>query len=134
MLGAIASKDQSDNYRDLAEKYMSFGAPSRARYESSFAPGFTMANDPGYMDALGLSTKEFLHKASIGGNPADSPNAWMQTLSDVNSKFAYPALQDYRRLNAGTGGLAALTAAAPSADAGSARVLCALPGGGGGVR
>jgi hypothetical protein len=119
VLGALASNNQANNYRDLAEKYMSFGEPSRARYEASYQPGFTMANDPGYSDALGQTTKEFLHKASITGNPADSPNAWMQTLSDVNSKFAFPALQEYRRQNAGSGGLASLTAAAPGMDSAS---------------
>ena len=114
-LGAYASNEQADAYSDLAERYMGLGAPSRARFEGSFAPGFTMANEPGYKDALDQTTKSFLHKASIAGNPADSPNAWMQTLSDVNSQFAFPALNEYRRLNAGTGGLATLTAAAPGA-------------------
>lgn len=113
--GAVASKQQSDAYERLANQYLSIGAPSRARFEGSFAPGFTMASDPGFTDALDQTTKATLHGLSVSGNPADSPNAWMQTLSDINSKFAFPALQEYRRLNAGTGGLASLTAAAPGA-------------------
>ena len=72
-----------------------------------------------YKDALDATTKSFLHKASISGNPADSPNAWQQTLKDVNSTFAFPALQEYRRLNAGSGGLAALTNAAPATAIGA---------------
>jgi len=115
LLGAFASSQQSKSLTELADKYFSVGAPSRARYESSFRPGFTMANEPGYSDALNQTTKSFLHKASIAGNPADSPNAWMQTLKDVNATFAYPALQEYRRQAAGAGGLASLTAAAPAA-------------------
>ena len=115
-LGAFASSQQSKSLAELADKYFAVGAPSRARYESSFQPGFTMANEPGYSDALDQTTKSFLHKASIAGNPADSPNAWMQTLKDVNATFAYPALQEYRRQAAGTGGLANMAPAAISAE------------------
>lgn len=115
-LGAFASSQSGNDYRDLAEKYMGFGAPSRARYEASFQPGFTMESDPGYKDALDQTTKSFLHKASVSGNPVDSPNAWKQTLSDVNASFAYPALQNYRAVNANTGGLASFTPAAISAE------------------
>lgn len=115
-LGAYASGRQADSLAALAEKYAGYGAPSRARYEGSFAPGFTMESDPGYKDALDQVTKSFLHKASIQGNPADSPNAWLQTLKDVNSQFAFPALQNYRQLNANAGGIASGAAAAPGLD------------------
>lgn len=114
-LGAVAANKQAGSLSALSDKYMAMGAPSRARYEASFAPGFTMANDPGYQDALDQTTKATLHGMSVNGNPAGSPNAWAQTLSDVNSKFAYPALQSYRSGNAGAGGLAAFNAAAPGA-------------------
>ena len=114
LLGYMGAREQRDMLRELSQQQMAFGAPSRARYEGSFAPGFTMGTEPGYSDALDLTTKSFLHKASMPfGNPADSPNAWTQTLKDVNSTFAYPALQEYRRQNMAGGGLAALTAAAP---------------------
>jgi hypothetical protein len=118
-LGAYASNKQSQSLEDLANKYMDMGAPSRARYEGSFAPGFSMANDPGYSDALDQTTKSFLHKASIAGNPADSPNAWAQTLKDVNASFAYPAMMDYRKLNANTGGLSRFAEAAPGVATGA---------------
>lgn len=118
-LGVFGATQQAKSLQELANQYMEIGAPSRARYESSFAPNFTMANDPGYTDALDQTTKSFLHKASIGGNPADSPNAWQQTLKDVNSQFAYPALQDYRKLNANAGGLSRFAEAAPGAATGA---------------
>lgn len=79
-------------------------APSQARYESTFQPGFTMANDPGYTDALDQSSKATLHALSVNGNPAGSPNAWSQSLTDNYQKTAYPALQAYRNANATTGG------------------------------
>lgn len=116
LLGAYGANKQANAYSDLGEKYLSIGAPSRARFESSFAPGFSMENEPGFKDALALTTKETLHQLSPGGNPVGSPNAWQQTLKDVNAKFAYPALNEYRRVNAGAGGLAALTSAAPGAE------------------
>jgi hypothetical protein len=110
-LGVYGANQQADSFRRLSDDAMTrwnqsvaMGAPSRDRYEASFKPGFTMGSDPGYQDALDATTKSTLHGLSITGNPSTSPNAWNQTLSDVNSKFAYPALQNYRTMNANTGG------------------------------
>ncbi|MDP2622003.1 MAG: hypothetical protein Q8P46_17825 [Hyphomicrobiales bacterium] len=116
-LGAFASNQQANSLSDLAERYMGFGEPSRARFEGSFAPGFSMANEPGYADALNQTAKATLHGMSANfGNPSDSPNAWAQTLEDLNAKFAYPALQNYRQVNANTGGLASFAPAAVNAS------------------
>jgi len=113
VLGALASGQQSSAQQDVANQYLSLSAPSRARFEASFAPGFSMTSDPGYQDALDQVTKAMLHKLSVTGNPAGSPNALQQILHDVNAQFAYPALQQYRQLNAGQGGIIPLTSAAP---------------------
>lgn len=113
LLGAYASSRQSDNLSDLATKFGEYGGPSRARYEASFQPGFTMANDPGYQDALDQSAKATLHGLSVQGNPAGSPNAWAQSLQDNYQKTAYPALQQYRNQNAATSGIGAFNSAAP---------------------
>lgn len=78
-------------------------APSQQRFEGSFQPGFTLSNDPGFMDALNQSSKATLHGLSVNGNPAGSPNAWAQSLSDNYSKMAYPALKDYRATNYNAG-------------------------------
>lgn len=118
-LGAAAANQQSGALQALNDKYMAMGAPSRDRYEASYAPGFTMASDPGYTDALNQTAKASAHAMSVNGNPAGSPNAWTQTLSDVNSKFAYPAMQQYRNQNAATGGIASFSAAAPSMATGA---------------
>lgn len=116
-LGALGSYEQTQAYKDQAAKLDAYGAPSRARYEATYAPGFTMANDPGYTDALNAASTASLHGLSVSGNPAGSPNAWATSMSDLYNKTAYPALQDYRKTNAGTGGLASLSAAAPGAAA-----------------
>ena len=118
-IGAIAANNQANSLSALSDRYMSLGEPSRARYEASFAPGFTMANDPGYMDALNQSAKATLHGLSVGGNPAGSPNAWAQSLSDLNAKSAYPALQNFRNQAAATGGYGAFNTAAPGAATGA---------------
>jgi hypothetical protein len=114
-LGVYGANRQAQSLRDLAGKYMEMGAPSRARYEGSFAPGFTMANDPGYTDALNQAAKGSLHGLSVNGNPADSPNAWNASLTDLYQKTAYPALQNYRGINANAGGLSSFAEAAPGA-------------------
>ena len=118
LLGAFASSKQADTLKGIADEYKAFGAPSRARYESSFAPGFSMASDPGFTDALDQSAKATLHGLSVNGNPAGSPNAWAATLDDLYKKNAYPALQQYRGQNAATSGIANFNAAAPGAQTG----------------
>lgn len=126
-LGMYAANQKAESLKRLADDSMTrwrdtmaIGAPSRGRYEASFQPGFSMANEPGYQDALGATTKATLHGLSVTGNPAGSPNAWAQTLEDVNNKFALPALNSYRNTNATTGGYAGFNLSAargPDTDA-----------------
>lgn len=116
-LGAYGASTQADAYSELAGRYEGYGAPSRARYEASYAPGFTMENDPGYKDALNQSAKGTLHGLSAQGNPADSPNAWAASLSDLFQKSAYPALQNYRTTNSNAGGISSLQNTAPELQA-----------------
>jgi len=118
-LGAYAANQQSNDLNALADKYLAIGAPSRSRYESSFAPGFSLENEPGYKAALDQTTEAFLRKASMQGNPADNPGAWAETLKGVNTSLALPALYNYRNQNAATGGYGAFNSAAPGAATGA---------------
>lgn len=118
LMGAYASSKQSDTLAGLAKEYAAYGAPSRARYEASFAPGFSMAQDPGYQDALDASSKATMRSMSVNGNPAGSPNAWAATMKDTYDRTAYPALQQYRNQNAATSGIANFNAAAPGVQTG----------------
>lgn len=118
-LGAIGANQQRQSLEALAQQYMGLGAPSRARYEASFAPGFTMQNDPGYMDALNQTSKASMHALSVNGNPAGSPNAWGRSMQDLYEKTAYPAIQNFRNTNANAGGIATLQTAAPGAATGA---------------
>jgi hypothetical protein len=113
LLGAIGSKRQSDKQDKLARDYLALGAPSRQRYEESFKPGFSMGQDPGFQDALNQAAKSNLHALSIQGNPAGSPNAWNQSLTDLYQRFSYPALQNYRNMNSNAGGISSLQTSVP---------------------
>ena len=116
LLQDYQKNEQSDKLYDLATRYEGYGAPSRARYEASYAPGFTMANDPGFQDALNQSAKGTMHalSASGGANPFGSPNAWGASLQDLFQKNAYPALQNYRNTNATAGGVGNSASVAPN--------------------
>ena len=119
LLGYLQSNRQSDQLKSLSDQYSGYGAPSRARYEASYAPGFSMASDPGYTDALNQASKATLHSLSVNGNPAGSPNAWAQSLADNTAKFAYPALQTYRTQNANSGGISSFNSASPELATGA---------------
>ena len=105
VLSYNAAKDQTQAYKDLADEYLTVGAPSRTRYENSYAPGFSMSSDPGYSDSLTQASKANLASLSTGGNPALSPNAQAANMLDLQQKTAYPALQNYRNTNSAAGGL-----------------------------
>lgn len=112
LIGAYSANKQADAYRDQMDKYFGLGAPSRARFEGSFAPGFSMENEPGYKQALETAQDQFLRAASAGrasgvsrGNPFDNPGAWAETMKYVLGSTALPALQNYRNTNAAAGQL-----------------------------
>ena len=115
-LGAYASNEQTRNLREIADRQWGAGEPSRGRYEASFAPGFTMANDPGYTDMLNQGAESVLSNLSRGGNPYGNPSARTAAIETVSRNLAYPALQGYRTTNMAGGGLASIAAGAPAAS------------------
>lgn len=116
VLQDVQKSNQADKLYDLAARYEGYGAPSRGRYEASFAPGFSMGSDPGFTDALNQSAKGTMHALSAtgGANPFGSPNAWGASLQDLFQKNAYPALQSYRNTNAVAGGVGNSSSVAPN--------------------
>ena len=119
-LGYLGADRASERQDALAREYMALGAPSRARYEESFAPGFNPEDMPGYQQTLDTSYDTMLRRLSAqGGNPFGNPAGTAEAMKYVTGNVALPALQEYRRQNAGAGGLATLTAAAPAAAAGA---------------
>ena len=119
-IGALGANKQADNLKDLADKYMAFGAPSRGRYEGSYAPGFSMSQDPGFSDMIDQGSQGILRQLSAKGNPYGNPASITQATDYVTKNVAYPALTQYRSQYAATGGLAAFNTAAPGMDAGAA--------------
>ncbi len=120
-LDAYGISQRNKDLKQIADRSWAAGAPSRGRYESSFQPGFTMANDPGFMDSMNFASKANAHSLSKNfGNPADSPTAQFQNMDDLFSKNAYPALQNFRNTNANSGALASLASGANAASTQSA--------------
>jgi hypothetical protein len=121
LLGYIGAGQQSDAFQDVYNQQSAIGAPYRNLLQASYQPGFTMANEPGYKDALDLSTDSFLRAASAGrapgvsgGNPMDNPGAWAETMKYVNSSLALPQLNTYRGQLGQFGGMGLNTAGAAS--------------------
>jgi len=112
-LGGLAATDAvEDAYSDVANQYLQLGAPSRARFEGSFAPGFDITKESGYQGAMDNATNTFLRAASAGrapgvsaGNPMDNPGAWAETLKYVMNSTALPQLNTYRSQNSTAGQL-----------------------------
>jgi hypothetical protein len=117
-LGVFGAKEQTDAFKEMQDKYLALGAPSRARLESSYAPGFSMNNEPGYRDAMDLSSQSVLRKLSAtGGNPFDQPNSMTSALDYVTKSTALPQLNTYRSQNAASGQLGVAPAASGGMNA-----------------
>ena len=125
LIGAFAANEQADAIRDVGGKedarireFMTFGAPSRERYEASFAPGFDITSDPALRGAMDTTTDTLLRRLSAsGGNPYGNPGGLMEAEKYVMGNVALPYLQNYRNQNASTGGYGAFnTTAAGGGD------------------
>lgn len=114
ILGAVGASQQSGALSDLANQYLGFGAPSRARYEASMTPGFDPTTIPGYAGALDSSSKAILSRLSAtGGNPYGNPGALIEANKQIVNGTALPAVQNYQNQNAASGGISQLAGAVP---------------------
>lgn len=119
LIGAYAANQQGSALSDLATKYSEYGAPSRARYEASMAPGFDPNSIPGYSAAVDNSLDALLRRLSTQGNPFGNPGGLVEARKAVVSGTAMPAIQEYQRANLAGGGLANMNAAVPGLDSGA---------------
>lgn len=104
LLGAAASGKQAGALQGLAGQYANYGAPSRARFEASMTPGFDPSSIPGYTGAVDTASKSLLARLSAtGGNPFGNPGGLIDANKQIVAGTALPAVQEYQRLNAGTG-------------------------------
>lgn len=122
LIGAFGADQQNKTLADLAKRFEDYGAPSRARYEASFAPGFNLANvDGAYKGALDQTSESLLRRLSAqNGNPFGNPGGLIEANKQIVNGTALPALNTYRNQNANTGGLGALAGAYPGMAAGAA--------------
>ena len=95
-LAALSANQQQNALSSTANKYLELGAPYRERLNASYAPGFTLANEPGYKDAIDQAMQSFLRKASTGGNPFENPGVSQEILKGVNAGLTLPQLNTYR--------------------------------------
>lgn len=120
VIGAVASNQQTQAFKDLAEKNMAAGAPSRARYEASMTPGFDPTTIPGYSGAVDSAMQAMLRKLSTSGNPFGQPGALIEANKAIISGTALPAIRDYQSLNSSSGGL---STTAPAANTNSTNAI-----------
>ena len=103
-LGAYGANKQASSLNNLAQQSMNFGAPSRARFESSMSPGFDPNSIPGYSAAVNDAMKSTLAQLSAqSGNPFGNPGGLIDANKKVLAGTALPAINEYQRLNANTG-------------------------------
>ena len=97
LLGLVGSSQQADAYKDVSDKYFGMGAPYRSRLEASYAPDFTMANQPDFMNALDIGAQAAARATSAKvGNPVDNPGAYAEMQKYISGSLALPQLNTYR--------------------------------------
>ena len=111
-LGVIGANQQANALESIGNKedarireMMSYGAPSRARFEGSFDPNFNIASIPGLQQSMDTSYDTLLRRLSTQGNPFGNPGGLAEAMKYVTGNVALPAFQNYQALNAGAGGL-----------------------------
>jgi hypothetical protein len=96
-LGMYGANQQAQSYENVANKFLDMGQPYRDRLNASYAPGFSMANQPDFMNALDLGSESVLKKLSAtGGNPYGNAGAMAEANKYVSGSLALPQLNTYR--------------------------------------
>ncbi len=96
-LGAVGASKQADAYGDVANKFMDMGAPYRGLLAQSYQPGFSMANQPDFMNALDVGSQAAARATSAkSGNPVQNPGAYAEMQKYISGSLALPQLNTYR--------------------------------------
>jgi hypothetical protein len=97
LLGVAGSNAQSDAFGDIAQQYLDMGAPYRNLLQQSYAPGFSMANQPDFQNALDIGAQAAARATSAKvGNPVDNPGAYSEMEKYISGSLALPQLNTYR--------------------------------------
>jgi len=110
-LGYLGAREQQKAMQDQQNQWLALGAPSRARLEASYAPGFSIWDDSATKDAATRAADVAARSYSgTAGNPFDSQTAQAGIYNQVLSGVALPQLNTYRSQNASSGQLGLNTA------------------------
>ncbi len=111
ILDWIAGDEAQGTLEDYLNRQQAGSAPSLARFNESFAPGFTV---PGSDERLARRWDIGLRQGSArAGNVMDNPGVLAQINRDIALDTQLPELQEYRRVNLAGSGIANMNAAAP---------------------
>lgn len=113
-LGLAGSLNQTNAYKDLADKYMAMGAPYRAQLGALTANPSSFLTSPEVTTPVQMGTNALARSLSVHGNPAGS-GAALQQLQDYSTNSLYGSLQQKENQLAGFGGLTQFNGAAPGA-------------------
>lgn len=120
-LGIAGANAQGDAFKDVYNQQMSLGAPYRDKLAATYQPGFSMADQPDFMNALNLGADAVARATSTKANTFD-PGAQMEMQKYVSGNLALPQLNTYRsqlgsfgQLGTNTAGTAALGGAQSNA-------------------
>jgi hypothetical protein len=121
-LGLLGANAQSDALTGVSDKYLAMGQPYRSKLASTFDPSFSLMNEPGFRDAMDVSTKGVLSKLSANvGNPYDNPGAVSEAQKYIMGNVALPQLNTLRSQLGTFGQLGTnIAGTADMADAGNA--------------
>lgn len=96
-LGLYGQNEQIDALRANADKYLAMGAPYRDRLNASYAPGFSMADQPDFLNALDVGAQAAARATSARvGNPTGNPGAYADMQKYISGSLALPQLNTYR--------------------------------------
>lgn len=97
LLGVAGSNAQANAYSDVADKYLALGAPYRNLLTASYQPGFSIADQPDFQNALDVGAQAAARATSAKyGNPVDNPGAYAEMQKYITGSLALPQLNTYR--------------------------------------
>lgn len=96
-LGLLGARQQSRAMGDIASQYSNMGAPYRSLLQQSYQPGFSMANQPDFQNAMDVGAQAAARATSAKvGNPVDNPGAYAEMQKYITGSLALPQLNTYR--------------------------------------
>lgn len=114
-LGAYGANSQANATTDLANKYMSMGAPYRQRLLNLYSNPSSFLSDPSVQVPVQQGTNMLAHSLSSQGNPIASGNA-LQQLQSYSTDQLYGKLAQEKQTLGNLGGLSSFNNAIPSLE------------------